>query len=51
VANDTLAGNHQVELINKLAKDGYLLGFESVTELKKQPEKIKQFLSGKMQFK
>jgi UDP-N-acetylglucosamine transferase subunit ALG13 len=41
VANDTLAGNHQVELINKLAKENYLLGFESVDQLKKNANRVK----------
>jgi len=33
IANDTLAGNHQTELISKLHKEGYILGFDSVGEL------------------
>ena len=30
ISNDSLAGNHQLELIGKLAKENYLLGFENV---------------------
>jgi UDP-N-acetylglucosamine transferase subunit ALG13 len=30
VANSTLAGNHQIELVEKLHQEGYLLGFTTV---------------------
>ena len=33
IANDTLAGNHQIELIRKLNSEGYLLGFNSMKQL------------------
>lgn len=47
VANDSLAGNHQVELVEKLDKEGYLLGFSSVGEMEKNLEKIQAFLKSK----
>lgn len=48
VANNTLAGNHQTELVEKLHAEGYILGFESVDALKASPSKLLALLRGEL---
>lgn len=46
VANTTLAGNHQTELISKLHKEQYILGFNSMEELRAGGEQLVRLLKG-----
>ena len=51
VVNDTLSGNHQLELVSKLANEGHILGFRNVFEFKESHKKVKDLLSGKIKLK
>ena len=46
VANTSLEGNHQIEIITKLDKDGYILGFNSIEEFKSGTSELKHVLKG-----
>jgi UDP-N-acetylglucosamine transferase subunit ALG13 len=44
VANTELLGNHQVELVEELAREEYVLGFSSVEEMNSRFDSISAFL-------
>ena len=46
IANHTLAGNHQTELVDKLSREGYLLGFRSVDEMRENKDRLREYLRG-----
>ena len=53
VANGTLLHDHQKELVLKLATQGYILGFESVAQMKERVVEMVNFVKNgpKKQYK
>jgi UDP-N-acetylglucosamine transferase subunit ALG13 len=48
VANNSLAGNHQTELIAKLHQEHCILGFNSVPELRQGQDQLLRLLRGEV---